>query len=260
MSEYDSERRSYLKCICICTVHAFQPEWRKWFGKFMLWILKMVNCKQFIALVLIHMFACEPFFVGHAIIFCGDFVLFFCGDSVLYYGLAIRSTNKQNAIIYFCLLLLPLVWFGLVLHSILCIFCIFLVVRSAFIFGLSSVKCDTMSFFRNTLIKCDVCVGRTENPQKDVQQCKLNKNGVFEHFSVVFQLFLIFTSTSSFFCPPKYFCRENQRTKKKTIQKYCTFFIRTYKLLCGYNQIRIFKSHQKRNSALRSKLNRNDIK
>lgn len=72
----------------------------------------------------------SPFFVGHAIIFCGDFVLFF-GDFVLYYGLAIRSTNKQNAIIYFCLLLLPLVWFGFAfdfvhfLHFSACVQCFY---------------------------------------------------------------------------------------------------------------------------------------
>lgn len=92
MNKCDSECRSYFKFIFM-----HQLEWRKWFGKFMLWILKIANCKQFIA----HSpcpCACRSFSAGHSIIlrwFHSSVVLLCC-----WYGLTIRSTNKQNTIIY----------------------------------------------------------------------------------------------------------------------------------------------------------------
>lgn len=150
MNKCDSECRSYFKFIFM-----HQLEWRKWFGKFMLWILKIANCKQFIA----HSpcpCACRSFSAGHSIIlrwFHSSVVLLCC-----WYGLTIRSTNKQNTIIYSFLF----IGFGF--------FCFFLCVRFLTAFQVVLVilfsaqvvwicmKCDTMSFLWNTLIKCDVWV------------------------------------------------------------------------------------------------------
>lgn len=98
MSEYDSVEAIWKLCVCVCVHCVFQAEWRKWFCKFMLWILKIVNCKQFIAYSSHTSYSRPLCFNGHSIIAAVDFFHFtwhLCG-AVLWFRPSDQQINKMR--------------------------------------------------------------------------------------------------------------------------------------------------------------------
>lgn len=183
MVEYDSVWKLFENCMHC----AFQTEWGKWFCTNLcceFWKLWIVN--NLSGLEPVHKRA--SFTIS---LFSRWFVSSFGTFVWLCYGLTIRSTNKQNAI---------MLWFFFlrVFFSVLVWFCIsfFLAISgwNVFYFGAESawicVKCDTMSFLRNTLIKCDVCVGREIHSKMHYIVCAIKRC-----LRTLFFFFLLFSSS-----------------------------------------------------------------